>query len=39
MLEKIKKYKIPIIIILILIIFIITLRVITTEELIQRIAK
>lgn len=34
MLEKIKKYKIPIIIILILIIFIITLRVITTEELI-----
>lgn len=34
MLEKIKKYKIPIIIILILIILIITLRVITTEELI-----
>lgn len=34
MLEKIKKYKIPIIIILTLIIFIITLRVITTEELI-----
>ena len=34
MLEKIKKYKIPIIIILTLIILIITLRVITTEELI-----